>query len=89
MHVTTAGTDAAAAATVVLSLGKGERGRQAGSSSSSEAVAEVSLTILRNFADSLARVDHVRPARACAHRSPLSQSHGMERGKGGSSFELA
>ena len=31
MHVTTAGTDAAAAATVVLSLGKGEReaGRQA------------------------------------------------------------
>jgi len=37
---------------------------------------EVSLTILRNFADSLARVDHVRPALR-------SHGSGRERGKTG------
>lgn len=44
---------------------------------------EVSLTILRNFADSLARVDHVRPALR-SHGSGREGENGFSRGSEGS-----
>jgi len=44
---------------------------------------EVSLTILRNFADSLARVDHVRPVLR-SHGSGREGENGFSRGSEGS-----
>lgn len=47
---------------------------------------EVSLTILRNFADSLARVDHVRPVLR-SHGSGREGENGFSRGSEGSEGE--
>lgn len=47
---------------------------------------EVSLTILRNFADSLARVDHVRPvlrSHGSGREGENGFSRGSERSEGG------
>lgn len=62
---------------VVLPRGGGRGGRTDGGS------LEVSLTILRNFADSLARVDHVRPALR-SHGSAREGEAGFSRGSEGS-----
>lgn len=59
--------------------GRGKRGLGGGS-------LEVSLTILRNFADSLARVDHVRPV-LHSHGSGREGENGFSRGSEGSEGE--
>lgn len=55
---------------------RGKKGASGGS-------LEVSLTILRNFADSLARVDHVRPVLR-SHGSGREGENGFSRGSEGS-----
>lgn len=58
--------------------GRGQRVEETGGGS-----LEVSLTILRNFADSLARVDHVRPVLR-SHGSCREGENGFSRGSEGS-----
>lgn len=63
-------------------LVSGRRGGTGGGRASGGSL-EVSLTILRNFADSLARVDHVRPGLR-SHESGREGVNGFSRGSEGS-----